>query len=181
MASYKNGSVARRSNRDKLSKNYYGNRISTYSVSCSSSCSEDDGCLDDWEAVADALIAENNRKTSKTEHHYQGGNRAWSPDDVYRPRSLPSVSKKHYKQSVVPQQQQKQNPSACPICYEDFEVTDSSFEPCPYGFQVSLFCHKKIIEIDGRCPGCKKHYDSMETNGDLPARTTHSCSKNTLV
>ncbi|KAL2923956.1 hypothetical protein RDABS01_015447 [Bienertia sinuspersici] len=43
MASCKNGSVARRSNRDKLSKNCYGNRISTYNVSCSSSCGEDDG------------------------------------------------------------------------------------------------------------------------------------------
>ncbi|KAL2939198.1 General negative regulator of transcription subunit 4 [Bienertia sinuspersici] len=198
MASCKNSSVVRRSNRDKLSKNFYGNRISSCSVSCSSSCSEDDGCLDDWEAVADALIAENNRQTSDSEHHavkfqgseincqYQGASRAWCPDDVYRPRSLPRVSKQQYKQnqlnsercfsrgsvafswqSVVLQQQQpkQQQPSACPICCEDFDVTDSSFEPCPCGFRVCLFCHKKILEVDGRCPGCRKHYDSVETMG----------------
>ncbi|KAL2934687.1 Ribosomal RNA-processing protein 9 [Bienertia sinuspersici] len=68
MASYKNGSVARRSNRDKLSKNCYGNRISTYSVSCSSSCGEDDGCLDDWEDVANALIVENKIIKGAVEH-----------------------------------------------------------------------------------------------------------------
>ncbi|XP_021749533.1 uncharacterized protein LOC110715277 [Chenopodium quinoa] len=39
------------------------------SASCSSSCCEmDDRCLDDWEAVADALAAEN-RHTSDMEHH----------------------------------------------------------------------------------------------------------------
>ncbi|KAL2939834.1 50S ribosomal protein L20 [Bienertia sinuspersici] len=140
MASCKNGSVARRSNQDKLSKNYYGNRISTYSVSCSSSCSEDDGCLDDWE--------------------YQGGSRAWSPDDVYRPRSLPSVSKQQYKQNQLNLEHSAATTFCLSIYCEDFDVTDSSFEPCP-------------------C--CRKHYDSMETNGDLPVRTTHSCSKNTLV
>ncbi|KAL2898892.1 General negative regulator of transcription subunit 4 [Bienertia sinuspersici] len=83
--------------------------------------------------------------------------------------------------SVASQQQQQQPPSACPLCCEDFDVTDSNFEPCPCGFRVYLFCHKKILEIDGRCLGCRKHYDSVETNGDLRVRTTHSCSKNTLV
>ncbi|KAL2924004.1 General negative regulator of transcription subunit 4 [Bienertia sinuspersici] len=118
MASCKNGSVARRSNRDK---------INTYSVSCSSSCGEDDGCLDDWEAVANALTAENNTIRGAVKHG------ALTMFTVLE---------------------------ACLVC---------------------LFCHKKILEIDGRCPGCRKHYDCVETNGDLRVRTTHPCSKNTLV
>ncbi|KAL8118275.1 uncharacterized protein LOC141661844 [Apium graveolens] len=51
-------------------------------------------------------------------------------------------------------------PSSCPICCEDLDRTDSSFFPCSCGFQLCLFCHKRILEEDGRCPGCRKHYDN---------------------
>ncbi|KAL2897745.1 General negative regulator of transcription subunit 4 [Bienertia sinuspersici] len=132
MASCKNGSVARRSIE-----------------------------INDWEAVANALIAENNT-------------RAWSPDDVYRPRSLPSVSKQHSTTTVAAAA------FCCPLCCEDFDVTDSNFEPYPCGFRVCLFCHKKILEIDGRCPGCRKHLILWKQWG-FRVRTTHPCSKNTLV
>ncbi|KAL4193605.1 hypothetical protein AMTRI_Chr06g177560 [Amborella trichopoda] len=50
-------------------------------------------------------------------------------------------------------------PVNCPICYEDLDDTDLSFSPCPCGFHLCLFCHKRILEDDGRCPGCRKQYD----------------------
>lgn len=183
------------------------------SESCSSGCSgndskedADDGCLDDWEAVADALNADDNKhnpiidfpakaeirveptspelsrenpgdESSKPENRNMvpGSHTtrcAWRPDDASRPQSLPNVPKQHSFlvqsdwhcghgaiawawQSIVPQ------PSSCPICYEDLDVTDSSFLPCSCGFRLCLFCHKRILEADGRCPGCRKQYDRV--------------------
>lgn len=168
----------------------------------------DDDCLDDWEAVADALNANDNQpdshpdlaakpdvsvgspghelpsknagdNLSKTEimvPRSNANNRAWRPDDTFRPQSLPNLSKQHKFpitsdwhcgrgavtwswQSIMPQ------PSSCPICYEDLDVTDSSFLPCSCGFRLCLFCHKKILEADERCPGCRKKYDRV--NGDM--------------
>ncbi|WOK93972.1 hypothetical protein Cni_G02673 [Canna indica] len=52
-------------------------------------------------------------------------------------------------------------PISCPICCEDLDLTDSSFLPCSCGFRLCLFCHKRILETDGRCPGCRKQYDCM--------------------
>lgn len=191
------------------SKNLSGSSSSScYSGSVSEEEIDDD-CLDDWEAVADALNANDNQPNSpsgspakpdvkvespgpdlankspgddlsKTEIRIPRSNsncRAWRPDDTFRPESLPNLSKQHSFpmttsdwhcgrgaitwawQSVIPQ------PSSCPICYEDLDVTDSSFLPCSCGFRLCLFCHKKILEADGRCPGCRKQYDSE--NGDM--------------
>ncbi|XP_057983717.1 uncharacterized protein LOC131168364 isoform X2 [Malania oleifera] len=199
---------------------------------CSGSVSEEeevDGCLDDWEAVADALtlddehrrlvsapsgqletiitpanLQQSNQNSSmgllKTENGGmdtgpQPACRAWRPDDAFRPRSLPNLSKQHCFsmnsdwhgghgtipwawQSIVSQ------PSSCPICYEDLDLTDSRFFPCSCGFRLCLFCHKKILEADGRCPGCRKQYDATNcdigSNGGVPPfQMTHSCSMST--
>ncbi|KAK1363351.1 hypothetical protein POM88_038912 [Heracleum sosnowskyi] len=102
--------------------------------------------------------------------------------DTFLPKTLPILQKKHNypmkanrhyrhggtklgcKNLVSP-------PSSCPICCEDLDSTDSSFLPCSCGFQLCLFCHKRILEEDGRCPGCRKHYDNnvvqWEENSDL--------------
>lgn len=103
----------------------------------------------------------------------RGKSQAWRFDDASRPQSLPNLVKQNYqklrcsrratatwaRQIVEPQ------PSSCPICYEDLDPTDSSFLPCPCGFHLCLFCHKRIIEGDARCPGCRKQYEHIE--GDL--------------
>lgn len=201
--SWMNDSIVSRLDCNALSKNFNGSRNRSSSGSCSSSFSaedRDDGCLDDWEAVADALIAENNRQTSNLDQNasktkssgvncrYQGNSQAWSLDDVYRPRSLPSIPKQHYYQNQLNSERclsscegvsalQGRGPSACPICCEEFDVTDSSFLPCPCGFQLCLFCHKRILEADGRCPGCRKQYDSMTTSADITVQPPHFCSK----
>ncbi|KAK7857341.1 ccr4-not transcription complex subunit 4 [Quercus suber] len=190
----------------------------------------DDGCLDDWEAVADALVAENQNPCSESSLEREsvaelvssreandgvglgggdlkpecpkmvlrgacGNSQAWRPDDAFRPRSLPNLSKqqslpnpdRHYGRGaggvtwgcnkVVSM------PTSCPICYEDLDFTDSSFLPCLCGFRLCLFCHKRILEEDGRCPGCRKPYETdaveAETSvhgGSLTFRLARSCS-----
>lgn len=196
------------------------------SCSCASSrcCSvsvseneEEDSCLDDWETIADALIAtdtghdqkivsppqsvKNNgstdpksvnqnshvplkeKESKKMVPGVRGKPQAWRLGDVSRPQSLPNLVKQNYqkmrssrratatwaRQNVEPQ------PSSCPICYEDLDPTDSSFLPCPCGFHLCLFCHKKIMEGDARCPGCRKQYEHVE--GDLGFRAEVDLNK----
>ena len=189
------------------------------SVSSSDCCSrslseveEDDGCLDDWEAVADALSVNDSQHSPITEPPVepearivsahtelpkssgvdllktdsegvvpisQMNSRAWRPDDASRPQSLPNLS----KQNTFPTNAERHcrrathwawqstisQPSSCPICCEDLDLTDSSFLPCTCGFRLCLFCHKRILEADGRCPGCRKLYDPM--HGDVGFNT----------
>ncbi|XP_008799123.2 uncharacterized protein LOC103713857 [Phoenix dactylifera] len=177
---------------------------------------EENGVLDDWEAVADALSTDNDNNRPNSDpvvsiaepaaspgtqnealrgattkpQSIQPTPRAWRPDDVFRPRSLPGISKqssfpgsmeRHY--SAI-QQGILALPSPCPICCEDLDPTDSSFLPCSCGFRLCLFCHKKILEADARCPACRKKYDAMGVvmdvdGGGVPKssiRLSRSCS-----
>lgn len=173
---------------------------SSGSCSSSVTEEEDDGCVDDWEAVADALTAEADKIQNPNSKTPSGsvvnlglpnggceigalksdGNekvqkfvpncRAWRPDDVFRPQSLPNLA----KQYSFPMNSERRlgrggvnwachsihSQPSCPICFEDLDLTDSSFLPCLCGFRLCLFCHKRILEADGRCPGCRKQYDS---------------------
>lgn len=118
-----------------------------------------------------------------------GNNRAWRADDAFRPQSLPNLSKQHSMPNPdrrcvggVPWGRATM-PSSCPICCEDLDLTDSSFTPCLCGFRLCLFCHKRILEEDGRCPGCRKPYECepVETEasvlgGSLTLRLARSCS-----
>ncbi|KAK2663862.1 hypothetical protein Ddye_002436 [Dipteronia dyeriana] len=118
---------------------------------------------------------------------------AWRPDDAYRPQSLPNLAKqrsfpatnRHFGHGGVPWSRNSVlgAPSSCPICYEDLDLTDSSFFPCLCGFRLCLFCHKRILEEDGRCPGCRKPYehDQVESEasvqgGSFTVRLARSCS-----
>ncbi|CAK7322928.1 unnamed protein product [Dovyalis caffra] len=217
-----------------------GSSTSGSSVGCCSGCiteedeEGDDNCLDDWEAMADALAA--NDDDNKLENHNDdnnpclelqsslehesivqldgnlgsyhenltedrsvpprvtpGNSRAWRPDDALRPQSLPNLSKqhsfpntdRHYGQGVLAWGcvSGVNVPSACPICTEDLDFTDASFRPCSCGFQVCLFCHKKMLELDGRCPNCRELYknDPVEVEasvlgGSLTLKLARSCS-----
>ncbi|XP_043726309.1 uncharacterized protein LOC122672869 [Telopea speciosissima] len=186
---------------------------------------EEDGCLDDWEAVADALTADDKRhkpnletpadpeapvhelpsetygaenlksECQDTVSRVVANSRAWRPDDAFRPQSLPNLSKQHSFTMTAERHCGRgavtwachditSPPSSCPICYEDLDITDSSFLPCSCGFRLCLFCHKRILEADGRCPGCRTQYDpsigDTGVNGDvLPIRLARSCSMGT--
>lgn len=122
--------------------------------------------------------------------------RAWRADDASRPHCLPNLSKqrsfpvnieRRFAASGWDRRTIISAPSSCPICVEDFDLTDSSFLPCYCGFRICLFCHKKISEEgDGRCPGCRKKYDRVACTEKivtgvglpLPFRFSRSCSMN---
>ncbi|KAG7590155.1 Zinc finger RING-type [Arabidopsis suecica] len=56
----------------------------------------------------------------------------------------------------------------CPICSELMDATDLEFQPCPCGFRICLFCHKKISENEARCPVCRKDYvPTSNTSGEV--------------
>ncbi|OIW18365.1 hypothetical protein TanjilG_31505 [Lupinus angustifolius] len=207
-------SLSNSPNSDVSGTNFTGSSSSGSSRSSSSSsagcCSgnitedeDEDECLDDWEAVADALVADENHQHQNPCYDSppqpivqtvlpdglnlgatkldcaglvplaSGNNRAWRADDAFRPQTLPNLS----KQLSMPNPDlycgggspwsRPTMPSSCPICCEDLDLTDSSFLPCLCGFRLCLFCHKRILEEDGRCPGCRKPYEcepaEMET------------------
>lgn len=110
------------------------------------------------------------------------GGRAWRPDDAARPPTLPRLSKQHSfpLQSSAPSWSGVHGnnlwgpppaPLYCPICTEELDVTDSSFVPCSCGFRLCLFCHHRIAAEDGRCPGCRKTY-----NTDVAMKLSRSSS-----
>ncbi|OIW17711.1 hypothetical protein TanjilG_29061 [Lupinus angustifolius] len=210
--------------------NFTGSSSSRSSSSSSAGCcsgditeenEEEEECLDDWEAVADALAANENQQhqnpcpdspispivqtgsrdgsssgatNSKLESARlvpwaSGNTRAWRADDAFRPRSLPNLSKQlsmpnpdRYCGGGSPWTRPTMSCS-CPICCEDLDLTDSSFLPCLCGFRLCLFCHKRILEEDGRCPGCRKPYEcepvkteAKVTGGSLTLRLVRSFS-----
>lgn len=113
----------------------------------------------------------------------QKSNRAWRPDDDHRPQGLPNLAKQLSFPELDKRFSSVAIPSSCPICYEDLDLTDSNFLPCPCGFRLCLFCHKTICDGDGRCPGCRKPYErnvnKAETSfqgGGLTMRLARSSS-----
>lgn len=107
--------------------------------------------------------------------------RAWRPDDAHRPASLPNLNKQQSLPARFLGQKQQwvytpkvlqdplSGPSLCPICAEELDSTDSSFEPCVCGFQLCLFCHHRIVSDDGRCPGCRRCYKTLLSASPVPA------------
>ncbi|KAL1531798.1 hypothetical protein AAHA92_31895 [Salvia divinorum] len=196
----------------------------------------DDDCLEDWEAIADALAATDDKQKDSSpskdlDHSTVPGSQvdvsdqmlsginiprihaasadsesgrtanrrslvnccAWRPDDACRPQTLPNLAKQHSfplkserhlnQGSVWVCKNVGPIPTACPICFEDLDYTDSSFRPCACGFRLCLFCHKRILEEDARCPGCRKQYEVEPVDGEasldggsLTYRLARSCS-----
>ncbi|KAF5807161.1 putative transcription factor C2H2 family [Helianthus annuus] len=186
-----------------------GDSGSCYSGSMTEEDDGDDGCLDDWETIADALAADEikndhnrNLETEMHEHspqleHVETSNdgqvdirdsvnhQAWRSDDSFRPQGLPNL----LKQNSFPMNLERSNggtawgfknvgsltPTACPICCEDLDLTDSSFLPCPCGYRLCLFCYKRILEDNGRCPGCRKEYEQFD-QGNTTSKLARSYS-----
>ncbi|KAL3422084.1 RNA recognition domain-containing protein [Phlyctema vagabunda] len=48
----------------------------------------------------------------------------------------------------------------CPLCVEEFDLSDKNFRPCPCGYQVCQFCFNNIRNnMNGLCPACRRPYD----------------------
>ncbi|KLU88066.1 hypothetical protein MAPG_07053 [Magnaporthiopsis poae ATCC 64411] len=48
----------------------------------------------------------------------------------------------------------------CPLCIEQFDLSDRNFRPCPCGYQICQFCFNNIkSNMNGLCPACRRPYD----------------------
>ncbi|KAH4408047.1 hypothetical protein HBH92_151940 [Parastagonospora nodorum] len=48
----------------------------------------------------------------------------------------------------------------CPLCVEEFDLSDRNFRPCPCGYQICQFCYNNIkTTMNGLCPACRRPYD----------------------
>jgi CCR4-NOT transcription complex subunit 4 len=50
----------------------------------------------------------------------------------------------------------------CPLCMEELDITDKTFDACPCGYQVCLWCwHQIKNEYNGLCPACRTPYSEI--------------------
>lgn len=53
-------------------------------------------------------------------------------------------------------------PECCPLCMEELDITDKTFNACPCGYQVCLWCwHQIKNEYNGLCPACRQPYAEL--------------------
>ncbi|PTU24048.1 hypothetical protein P175DRAFT_0469652 [Aspergillus ochraceoroseus IBT 24754] len=58
----------------------------------------------------------------------------------------------------------------CPLCIEEFDLSDKNFKPCPCGYQICQFCYNNIKthSEEGRCPNCRRVYDDSTIQYKVP-------------
>ncbi|KAL4929095.1 CCR4-NOT core ubiquitin-protein ligase subunit MOT2 [Aspergillus undulatus] len=58
----------------------------------------------------------------------------------------------------------------CPLCIEEFDLSDKNFKPCPCGYQICQFCYNNIKtqNEEGRCPNCRRPYDESTIQYKVP-------------
>ncbi|KAJ5550047.1 hypothetical protein N7461_004745 [Penicillium sp. DV-2018c] len=58
----------------------------------------------------------------------------------------------------------------CPLCIEEFDLSDKNFKPCPCGYQICQFCYNNIKtqNEEGRCPNCRRRYDESTIQYKIP-------------
>ncbi|KAG9883270.1 hypothetical protein KCV05_g20261, partial [Aureobasidium melanogenum] len=48
----------------------------------------------------------------------------------------------------------------CPLCVEEFDLSDRGFRPCVCGYQICQFCYHNVRNnMNGLCPACRRPYD----------------------
>ncbi|KAK2761604.1 transcriptional repressor general negative regulator of transcription subunit 4 [Arachnomyces sp. PD_36] len=59
---------------------------------------------------------------------------------------------------------------SCPLCIEEFDLSDKNFKPCPCGYQICQFCYNNIKtqNEEGRCPNCRRIYDDSTIEYRVP-------------
>ncbi|OTB14502.1 hypothetical protein K445DRAFT_131817 [Daldinia sp. EC12] len=51
----------------------------------------------------------------------------------------------------------------CPLCIEEFDLSDRNFRPCPCGYQICQFCFNNLKNnLNGLCPACRRPYDEKD-------------------
>lgn len=73
---------------------------------------------------------------------------------------------------------------SCPLCLEDMHYSDSSFKPCPCGYQICRFCWHRIREEENeRCPACRRIYqdESSLNSAHFPSGSFNSQLKKNSI
>ncbi|KAJ9533471.1 hypothetical protein QJQ45_026534 [Haematococcus lacustris] len=62
--------------------------------------------------------------------------------------------------NLVPPEPQES--TVCPLCIEELDSTDMSFNSCPCGYRICLFCYDRVkLLCNSLCPGCRREYGSV--------------------
>ncbi|KIW41016.1 uncharacterized protein PV06_06614 [Exophiala oligosperma] len=58
----------------------------------------------------------------------------------------------------------------CPLCIEEFDLSDKNFRPCPCGYQICQFCFNslKVLNDKSTCPNCRRPYDEKTIQYKIP-------------
>ncbi|KIX03697.1 uncharacterized protein Z518_07250 [Rhinocladiella mackenziei CBS 650.93] len=58
----------------------------------------------------------------------------------------------------------------CPLCIEEFDLTDKNFRPCPCGYQICQFCFNSLKNTyeKSTCPNCRRPYDEKTIQYKIP-------------
>ncbi|KAG2448503.1 hypothetical protein HYH02_006394 [Chlamydomonas schloesseri] len=67
------------------------------------------------------------------------------------------------EQPPAPPSRSEFEKETCPLCVEDLDETDMSFQPCPCGYRMCLFCFEKLkLHCNSVCPNCRRGFGSDE-------------------
>ncbi|KAI1826703.1 hypothetical protein F4861DRAFT_529629 [Xylaria intraflava] len=59
----------------------------------------------------------------------------------------------------------------CPLCIEEFDLSDRNFRPCPCGYQICQFCFNNLKNnLSGLCPACRRPYDDKDVKWKVVTR-----------
>ncbi|KAJ8129297.1 hypothetical protein O1611_g4334 [Lasiodiplodia mahajangana] len=59
----------------------------------------------------------------------------------------------------------------CPLCIEEFDLSDRNFRPCPCGYQICQFCFNNLKNnLSGLCPACRRPYDEKDVKWKVVTR-----------
>ncbi|EXJ91372.1 hypothetical protein A1O1_04484 [Capronia coronata CBS 617.96] len=58
----------------------------------------------------------------------------------------------------------------CPLCIEEFDLSDKNFRPCPCGYQICQFCFNSLKNTyeKSTCPNCRRPYDEKTIQYKIP-------------
>ncbi|KAF2227396.1 hypothetical protein BDZ85DRAFT_2866 [Elsinoe ampelina] len=58
----------------------------------------------------------------------------------------------------------------CPLCVEEFDLSDKGFRPCPCGYQICQFCYHNVrTNMNGLCPACRRPYEESSIEFRKPS------------
>ncbi|KAK6374327.1 transcriptional repressor general negative regulator of transcription subunit 4 [Lithohypha guttulata] len=59
---------------------------------------------------------------------------------------------------------------SCPLCIEEFDLSDKNFKPCPCGYQICQFCFNSLKNTyeKSTCPNCRRPYDNSTIKYKVP-------------